>query len=274
MKLIFLCVNFNSYFELKEYLDSIIFAANKKMEHCLNIEIFISDNSSNYEDFDINALAKSRFVKISMLSHQQNLGYLGGVDKIIRSLPKGYLNTFDYVIVSNVDLLLSSTFFLDLCNVKLDKNVGWIAPRIYSLKEKRDRNPGILYRPSLLKLKILTLIFSSPWINYLYVNLIYKRRKRKKRILQYNRIYAGHGSFMIFTNSFIQKINCFGFESFLFCEEIFLAELMQYHKLDVIYDPSISLNDIDHVSTGLLKSNIYCKWNRDSIKYVIHKFFS
>ncbi len=64
---------------------------------------------------------------------------------------KVQISEFDFVILSNVDLTLEKNFFNNLLKLSVEKSIGWIAPRILSEKENRDRNPKILTRPSYKK---------------------------------------------------------------------------------------------------------------------------
>lgn len=274
MNVLFLCVNYNSYIELENYLASIIDATNNYSLSKLYVEAIISDNSDKGKFFNIDKFKKhDKSFKISIISHFENLGYLGGIDRAINSIPINHFYSFDFVIVSNVDILLPTTFFSNLYTEKTTEQIAWIAPSIVSSHEKKNRNPKILSRPSLLKLKLLKMIFISPIIYQCYVKLIYKKKKGVI-VAPKSYIYAGHGSFMIFTNHFITKIRNFSFGSFLFCEEIYIAELARLHEMKVIYIPSIYINDIDHISTGKVRATTYCKWNRNSINYIIKNFFN
>ena len=58
------------------------------------------------------------------------------------------LSIYDYVAISNVDLLLKDDFLTQLSNLYVDKDIAWLAPKIWSNKEYRDRNPKIINRYS------------------------------------------------------------------------------------------------------------------------------
>jgi GT2 family glycosyltransferase len=268
-KILILCVNYNSYKELYNYLNSINTAATKVL-HELNVDVMIADNTTaNFENIDTE---KYISINVKPFAFHENLGYLGGISRIIKANPSLNFNEYIYVIISNVDIILPPDFFEKLIPYKRDEKVAWIAPKIISYKEKRDRNPKSLKKPSIKHIDELRFLFSHPILFNLYTKTLYKIRKRKT----YNskeQIYAGHGSFMIFSGSFMKKNRRFKFPSFLFCEEIFLAELVRKSGLIVIYEPSIIVNDIDHISTGKLKKTEYCKMHYNSlteIKYILY----
>ena len=143
---------------------------------------------------------------------------------------------------------------------------------ILTLK-KRDRNPKILSRMSLKHLKLLILMFRYPLLYKLYIRLIHKFRNKKLESPFNNKIYAGHGSIMIFTQTFVQNHIDFKFPSFLFGEEIFFGELVRQSGLEVEYIPDIVVKDIDHASTGKLKRKLYYKLNYDSLNMIKKLFY-
>ena len=191
------CVNFNNYEFLHKYLRSINVSLEEYFENNLQVTLLLIDNSTHKEDIHFPEFKKNN---ISLLIHSptKNLGYIGGITDAIQ-FQNIELFDFDYFIISNVDLELSKSFFSKLLHVEINKDIGWIAPRIYSLKEKKDRNPKILRRPSLKRMRLLTLMYKLPLFYYMYYKLIYKISRRNIKISSRQLIYAGHGSFMIFT---------------------------------------------------------------------------
>ena len=86
-------------------------------------------------------------------------------------------------------------------------------------------------------------------------------------------VYAGHGSFMIFTKAFFLKKPKLQYPVFLFGEEIYFAELMRSYSLKVTYIPRLKVFDKEHISTSKMKSDFYYKCNREAIKYLISTFY-
>jgi len=266
-KICFICVNYNSYVELKNYIGSII-TAKIKTSFDLKIDVLIADNSEKHETilFD-----NENDVTIQHIFNIKNTGYLGGVKDAI-SKSRIELKKYDFVIISNVDVIISSNFFEELVTVESD-NIFWIAPSIFSLKEKKDRNPKIITRPTKLKMYLLYLMYRFPLIYGFVVKFTYKNKKVPTLTVS-NYIYAGHGSFMIFTKLFINEALHFDYPCFLFGEEIFFAELITQKKGNVVYAPNICIHDVDHISTGELKRKSFYKYNYDSIRYLIKEYYS
>jgi len=266
--ILLICVNYNSYNELYKYIISVAEAiSNSGLK--FKFDILIPDNSDvkkritcpDYSD-----------ITIKQIFNETNEGYLGGV---ISALEKTKLSPKDYefFIISNVDLILSKSFFKDLFNLRIDSKTGWISPSIISEKENRDRNPKIITRPSKRKMKVIALMYLIPIFHFLYSRFVYPRKSRASSKHSNRKIYAGHGSFMIFTNSFTKKNVDLDYQSFLFGEEIFFAELIRASGLETIHLPELLVYDTDHVSTSKLKRSVYYKMNYQSIKYIIKRFF-
>jgi len=262
------CVNFNTYNELEAFISSVI-TAKIRSNLKFSIDILVSDNSYYKKELNI---SKIKDLNIYHILNDRNFGYLGGV---VEALSKSRLRPRDYryFFISNVDLSLSTTFFRDLLNTKFDSKIGWIAPSIISEKENRDRNPKIITRPSKRKMKVIALMYLIPIFHFLYSRFVYPRKNRASSRHSSRKIYAGHGSFMILTNSFTKKNVDLNYQSFLFGEEIFFAELIRASGLETIYLPELLVYDTDHVSTSKLKRSVYYKMNYQSIKYIIKRFF-
>jgi len=270
-KILFLCVNYNSYDELRGYLISVE-EASKICKDKIQIDVVIADNTiEGRKTIDTSNL---KSIIVDFKPYHQNLGYMGAVMKLIKDIGSEKVTNYDFVIISNVDLLLTETFFTNLLSKEINKNVGWIAPKILSLSENKDRNPKILKRPSKQHLRKLLTMFKYPILYRFYYDFIYKLRKKKLQTISNNKIYAGHGSMMIFTKYFMLKNAKFHFPCFLFGEELFFGELVRLSNLEVTYLPEIVVHDIDHVSTSKLKRSSYCKMNYDSIKELIKMYWN
>ena len=181
------------------------------------------------------------------------------------------IKDYDYTIISNVDLTVEEDFFLKLADNTCDENIGWIAPQIWSDLEKRDRNPKILERYSQRKLNILKLFYQFPILDTLYTHTFYRQKKYERHPA--GRIYAGHGSFIILTRDYFKRCGKIDYPVFLFCEEIYLAEMCQKAGLNVEYEPSIKVIDTEHASTGKMKHSLYCRCNYEAMQYIIKSFY-
>lgn len=255
-------MNYNSYAELTNYLQSIERAL-LKCDNEINVDVWVADNTTaNVRHVDVSLF---QTIEVKVYQFQENLGYMGAIEKLIEIKGPDRVKCYDYTILSNVDLLLTEAFFTNLLKIQLSKNIGWIAPQIFSLSEKRDRNPKMISRPSAKRIQLLLLMYKYPILYRLYNELVYRFRNKKLDSPTNNKIYAGHGSLMIFTKAFMKDHATFQFPCFLFGEEIFFGELARSSNLQVVYMPQIAVDDIDHASTSKLKRKNYCKMNYESL---------
>lgn len=266
MKSLIICVNYNSYNDLLKYLDS-LFEADLCYQEEHSLMVLIADNSNEKQQ-----ISKNYSFGLLHSFTGENLGYFGAVTYAIREAQIS-LSSFDYVIISNVDLIVAWDFFIKLYASNFEEDVGCIAPYIYSINECIDRNPKILVRTSLKKLKVLKLMYKVPALYYLYTSLLYPIRRTRLQNCKECYIYAPHGSFMIFTKRFANFIQSMQYPIFLFGEEIFIAENLRNNSLKTIYKPEIKVYDSDHVSTRKLKSKVYLNYNYQAVDMLIKDYF-
>ena len=87
-------------------------------------------------------------------------------------------------------------------------------------------------------------------------------------------IYAGHGSFMLFTRALVDSYPELQFPSFMYGEEIYMAELVRASKLKVIYSPILRIANIGNISTSLINQAQKSKWNKESLQAIYKHFFN
>lgn len=263
MKVLICCVNYNSYKELDEYIESVENSA--KQATNTSIRVIIADNSTIFHEY------KKKSTKILQIEqiHFNNLGYLGAAQNIINNVYD--IQQFNYVIISNVDILMNVNFFRLLETYQLDNDIAWIAPSIRSLLIGRDKNPSVMFRYPKWKLRTLKLTYNK-FILPLYEKFYYNKKQHN---IQYGEkdIYAGHGSFFLLTRNFFNVYKQLNYPIFLYGEELYFAELIRLAKLRVRYVPSLLINDIEHISTSLIKRDIYYHYNRMAIDYIIKRFY-
>lgn len=240
------CVSYHSDKERDAYLTSIEAAAKKAGEE-VQVDTFVANNTE-----------------------ADNPGYFGAVKKLMQDVN---VAEYDYAIVSNVDLTLAEDFFINLAAYDCPEDTGWIAPRIWSQLEGRDRNPQRLARPTRRKMQILKAFYQYPLLDTIYHHTAYRRKKYDTQASP-GTIYAGHGSLIILTKKYLQKCGKIDYPMFLFCEELFLAENCRQAGLAVRYEPSIQVNDKEHVSIGKMPHSVYCQYNLKAMNYIIKKFFT
>lgn len=263
MKVFIVCVNYNSYKELKGFLDSLNESA--KLASNVQVDVGIADNSTKPETVDL-----SNYNNLNATLHKyDNLGYFGGASAIINTTED--IRQYDYVIISNVDVLFEKDTLLQLKSVSISDDMAWLAPSIYSSKYQRDLNPNIINRYSGWKLRVLRMTYYR-FLYRLYENVVYSRKKTNVEHSKMD-IYAGHGSFIMLTKNFFKHYQQINYPVFLYCEELFLAELILRKNLKVVYDPSVKVETIGGVSTSKMPSKSFFTYNRVAIDYILKTFY-
>lgn len=262
--ILIVCVNFNSYNELNKYLDSIELA-------CVNVygitvQVVIADNSTVFQK-----ICTDKFKHITVEQcEQKNLGYLPGAANVINNIQNIY--EYDFVVISNVDLEVEESFFLNLEKMGFEGDVAWVATKIWSEQEYRDKNPKIIERYSKEKLNKIRMLYKYPILDWIYTNTLYLRKKVRPQYHEQD-IYAGHGSFMMLTKKFFKEYPKIDYPLFLFGEEMFLAELARKKNLKVRYVPDLVVIDKEHTSTSKMKKKAYYDYNLKSIDYILDAFY-
>ena len=241
-KYLLIAVTYHSDIELHNFVESVHRAA-ERVKTALQVDIEIADNGA------------------------ENRGYLGGALPIYNAKAQDY----DYVSISNVDLALAPDFFEQLLNVD-EKGIGWLAPDIYTDKINRHENPCMLSRPTQRNFRIWNIIYSSTWIYRLY-HALYILKSHKTKKYPSCEIYAGHGSFMLFTKAFVQAYPEIHFPGFMYGEEIYLAELVRRAGLIVRYEPVLQIDNIGNINTGTMKQSLKSRWSKESLRAIKQQFF-
>ena len=267
MNVLLVCVNYNSNNEMFLFLHSLEKALNYADNDELELTVCIADNSTDKCQIDLNKYSFNCYYYSF-----NNLGSFGGATAVFDK--QSNLHKYEYIIISNVDLVVDRYFFNNLSDCS-DCSIGWISPSILSSYENRDKGLGLVNRPSKFKLRLLAFMYKYPWLVYLVEKTIYKRKRLvKSKVYSEKTIYSGHGSFVILTKNFFKIYENFHYPMFLWGEELFLGELVRKCGQRVVYNPNLKVYDKEHASTALLPSAFRCKCQRDSLLYILDTFYS
>ena len=148
-----ICVKYGSDPETVQYLESL-----RKLQGQRDLQVLVVDNNADAGCPELPA--ESNF---TLARAGENLGYFGGarhgLSLYLREHPLP-----DWVIVSNVDLLIADAQFLDkLALLRARPRLGMVAPSIRSALTGRDQNPFMRKRPSALRMHAYKWIYRS-WL--------------------------------------------------------------------------------------------------------------
>jgi len=257
------CVNYHSYDSLNDYLISIEKAA-ETAYNTADVFVYVVDNTIPTEKIEY---CPNNF-SLQVFSTGNNLGYFGAVRYAMQQVSP---SEFDYIIISNVDVLMTEDTIIELSRTVIDPTIGWIAPALYSDKYEFDWNPQAITRYPEIKLRTMSLFFKFPFLLFLKQKLLHQYKR--SQYLSGGKIYAAHGSFIILTRYFFNKCGIIHYPIFLYYEEIYLAEECRKHQLDVVYMPQIHVRDIGKVSTGKMPAKAYCKHNYEGVNYILSHYY-
>lgn len=265
-RFLIICVNYNTYGDLCNFLRSVNEAALYVRDIC-DVEIVVVDNSDIKESLSI---SKCEYLFIRYLP-VENIGYLGGAFYAINYYDYD-LSGYDFMVISNVDVVVDVEFFKNIVSMDI-VDAGWLVPCERTVAGT-DINPYIYNRPSYLKMQLLILMYKVPfflWVNQMRLKIINKGYIHE--VSSIRDIYAGHGSMFILTSNFFRSFSLWKYPTFMYAEEIFMGELMRKYGLRVVYNPKILIKSIGGVSTDKIPSKIKRKWNVDSLKALKKMFW-
>lgn len=275
MKVCLVCVCYNAYIDAKKLLDSLDAAHQNSAG--LALTVVFSDNSTNPSDRD--ELDGDSYSFDYIYCKNKNIGYFPAFRAGL--LATGVLpDTFDYVIVSNVDLTVDSSFFVQLKAASVPAGVGVIGPSIRSLSHGGDLNPKILHRPEREKLARMRTICSNHLVFFAHRllsaardNLRSKINADRGRAGSNGEMYAAHGAFMIFTKEYFLRGGAIEYPVFLFGEEVFVAEEARRLALRTVHIQALAVYDRGHGSTSLMASKLIAGEYRRSYDYLLDNYF-
>ncbi len=167
----------------------------------------------------------------TVVSTGKNIGFGRAVN-----LGASYLSSFDYLVVSNPDISLTSPVISELLTVlEGSPNVAIVAPKI--LTESGDRYPSVRRFPS----TFVSLIHG-------FLGLFWKGNpvSRWYRLdgLDLDRPISApwvSGAFFVIRGSSFRLVGGFDPKYFLYCEDVDLCDRVERLKFDVVYYPKVAV---------------------------------
>jgi GT2 family glycosyltransferase len=237
-------------------------------------QLIVVDNGSDGITLQ-KALTELDHVKVLMPG--SNLGYFGASRHALEYLQKTS-GLPEFFIISNFDLEFDSHRFLDeleaVCN---SADAAVIGPHIVSSLSGAALNPMYAERLSQGKLQRLLFVTSFYPFFLLYQWLHHIKRKLSgtapETSMSRRYVYAVHGSFMIFRRAYFDAGGTLDFGSFLYGEELFVAEECRRTKQLLSFEPSLKMTHREHTTTGIYKNAAHMKWLHQSVRFIRDKYY-
>ena len=253
-------VNFNSHEETINYLLSL-----SQIDQFNCLDVIIADNSSSMDHFNVitRFIDENDWENISIIKMEKNLGYFGAVRFILDNNNQNK-SLYEFIIVSNNDIIIKDKNIIDNILFHIDK-AEVFAPKIINIKNQRNQNPFQISKHN-IKNEIFHIFYYSSFFMAKAIlgirNILIRRKLNDNSSEKEMPIYAGHGSFLIFSNSFFKKGGYIDNNFFLYAEENTLAEIVLKINGIILYVPDIV---IFHESRGTVARRLTKE------KYLIQK---
>lgn len=253
-------------------------ASASRLEDFNRCHLVIVDNNSGDDSSEKIKRAIAEFDNVRLAISASNRGYFGaakwalGEYRAQQGLP-------DWIIVCNNDIVFNDPQFLHRLLAHDPQTVGVLAPSIRSGLTGSDSNPMIQSRPGRarrLRYRLLLSNYYVAWLVQWLAPAVRRRRKRlrtaKARDSQPARIYAAHGSFLIFSREFFDAGGYLDDGCFLYGEEITVAETCRRLRLPIIHDPELNVSHEDSQTLGRVLTRSSYKLQKAGLRYALGKY--
>ena len=273
MKILIVSVCYNNFSDALVYIKSLEKAITIDLS-IKKINFYLVNNGVEFSKLEINLLKEINLIEVCIIENRGNVGYFPGCFIGLQEAINEY-ESYDILIVSNVDLKVSEDIFskLALLRIRYEKCNVVLAPSIISLSENKDRNPKVLNRFTKKEMKKYLFLYWIPYLHYFYKRTLYKFKKYNDLLLSGAPIYAPHGSFIIFLNGRKLWNDFLSYPIFLFGEEIHIGEQALINNIPIYYHQELKIIDSDHASTGKENEFFIRKHNYKAINYLINRYW-
>lgn len=280
-KVTLITVNYKNFYYTRNLIESLSI-----LEQFNKMKVIIVDNASTSETKSELERIREKYSDIVKCFYlRENLYYWKGAEYALRKVYPVVEFMPEWIIICNNDIIIKQKDFIEKL-IRLNyKDYGVIAPSIISLETNKDQNPFLLYpynKMDVLKRKILL----SNW--YVYRLIVFMRETVKKykpnksKLVNsktdnknnFIKIYAPHGSFVIFSRNFFEKGGYLDTNFDLYGEELTIAEVALKIGVPIFYVPMLEVFHMEHKSLGkhMSKNNFYKA--REAFEYVCKEYLN
>jgi GT2 family glycosyltransferase len=264
-----------NYFNEIEVYNFIVNQLQKQINS--RFDVLVVNNGAN----DLKLLKKCKLVQgdILIVDDGKNSGYLNGANLGLEYYRMTKKINPDFVILCNSDIEIEDKDFFNLLSQNEAFSFsGIIGPSIYSTLTKHFQNPMYITRPKKIKMYLLLWVYRFYPIYFCYQLSAYLKRLIKRNNTTASTkntfpVYAVHGSFLIFTALFFEKGGSLKYDSFLYGEEMYLAEQCLKMKLEIVYTSKLKIKHEEHATSGIIKNRMHVKWLFNSTQYLYQNYF-
>ncbi len=222
----------------------------------------------------------ARLDNVELLESPINRGYFGGANWALQQyLARG--SRPDWVIICNNDILFDDRHFLSKLLQRDPENAQVVAPAIIARLTGLDCNPFLRKRLTPIQLWRNRFWYSNYYLTWSlqllspYVRILrhfFCFRRLKPQAGKCARIYAAHGSFLIFSRSYFDAGGYIDDGFFLYAEEFTVAEICLRLGLRVVHDPDLQVWHYVHAVTGRTLNRSTYEHAKLGLNYALRKY--
>ena len=228
-----------------------------------NLDLVIVDSESTVQTKErLKLLAKNTPFKTQLIFSERNTYYWGGIALALHTLQLNYDGPPQWIIACNNDIIFPQVDFITKLAAFDPDKYPVIGPTIYSSVTGKNLNP-FMDRPIRRLEKIYLSCFYINHITARIMHISLKWLKKSLAILErppsgkIKKIYAPHGSFVIFSNQYFKRGGWIDSNYEMYGEEVTTAEIAKKNKIPIFFVPELEVIHIDHSSTASLS------WKRE-----------
>lgn len=273
-----ICTNYWNEEDTIDYVNELLF----QQQTDSKLDIVVVDNNEIDGENPLLEGIKSASNNVEIYRNGINAGYYGAASWALEMYLKAS-EMPEWIIVSNTDIRFENQSFLStLLELYAENAPEVIAPRIISASGELNQNPFMQKRPPAWRMHMYRSLFRFETTYRFYEMLhnvktsMLKRRNPSEHVYcnkdaPYS-IYAPHGSLVIFNKKYFKNGGTLDYGSFLFGEEIFIAETARTLGLGILYEPRITAIHKERATTKTTKK--IWRYMHESSTYCAKSYFN
>tara|TARA_Y100000590_G_scaffold470547_1_gene666215 strand:- start:955 stop:1785 length:831 start_codon:yes stop_codon:yes gene_type:complete len=265
MNLWIVTVNFGSIAPTKSLIDSL---SNLDNLDSIKLTVCIADNAaSERSSFQLKELLNKSKLDMKIFSYKKNHYYWPAAKRIIEKMKNSIGAYPDWVIICNNDIIFSDSSFIKQL-IKIDrKKYPIVGPNIINSNRKK-LNPFMSSPLSPIQSIYWKLYFFSYPLSKILLGIknifsFFSKILESKKINTVQKVYAVHGSAILFSNYFFSNGGWLDDNFEMYGEELTVAEIAKKLNLPVTYFPQLEIIHHEHRNTGSM--------NKRSLFYIAKK---
>ena len=260
--ILIITVNYRNTSVTEDFIHSL-----EKLHEFQRVQLVIVDSAStNATKEELETLLHNSSLHTQIIYSDQNTYYWGGVALAIKHLKLEFSIGPKWLIACNNDIVFSQRGFIKQLLALDPATNPVIAPTIKSLLSGKNLNPYMAKPIAKLEKIYLSLFYIHHISGYCmhiirkYTKLIY-RSIFKLKVNSAYKIYAPHGSFMIFSNHYFTRGGWIDDNFKMYGEEATVAEIAQRNNIPILFNPALEVLHNEHSTTA---NHSWKKWFTDS----------